>query len=221
MSCGCCESMNMQCKPQDNPAHVRENFRRMAALAGVDGAHVSRVIQVHGTAVVRVDASWQDTPEGDAQITDRPGVALMTLHADCPPVYLVDCEHHAVGLVHSGWRGTLANIARQAVQAMEQAFGTRREALLACIGPGIGPCCFEVGMDIAEQFTERGVHRLGPNGRPMLDLWRIIQADLTAMGVCASIAGECTCCQPERYFSHRRQGTERGTMAAFISMIEE
>jgi len=222
VSGGCCESMNLQMKLQDTPENVRENLRRLAVIAGVQEDSIARLQQVHGNCVVRVDSSWADSPSADAMITNRPDIMLMTLHADCMPVFLADTRNHAIGLCHSGWRGTLAGVAEKMLLAMMDDFGTQPQDVVACIGPSIGPCCFEVGEDVAEQFRDVDVLpvTMSPNGRPMLDLWQAVAKMFAGYGVTVDVAGECTCCQPQ-YFSHRRQGTERGTMAAFMRIVAE
>ena len=189
----------------------------LEALPPVGGWTVRGISQVHGATIHEADKADGTTlgtlPEADALVTDRPGVLLVTRHADCPPVLLYDARRRVLGLAHSGRKGTLANIAGALVERMQQRFGSEPGELLASVGPGIRGCCYEVGPEAldgalgpgsAEPYVERR------SGRLYLDLQAMIGAQLRAAGVGAvwgETDGECTCCGSARLHSYRRDRT--------------
>lgn len=203
-----------------NYDHIRENRARFLREAGFDDAALTLGRQVHGAGVSVVTAAdrgrgqppdFDAIPNSDGLITTCPDVALGTIVADCAPILLYDPEHHALGLVHAGWRGTVAGIAARAVELMAQEFGSDPAALHAGIGPSIGACCYEVGEEVIEAWASAGIHgweaaRVCREPRPHFDLWTANRLALQAAGVPESqieTAGECTRCNAERYFSHR------------------
>jgi hypothetical protein len=134
----------------------------LAAVVGVEVAHLATLTQVHGAHVVRVPeetngptaaGTWA---EGDGLVTDRPNLALAVKVADCVPILLADRRTGAVAAVHAGWRGTAASIASAAVRELIRVYGVRPSGLVAAIGPSIGPCCCEVGTDVCDRFLEAG-----------------------------------------------------------------
>jgi YfiH family protein len=150
------------------------------------------------------------------QSTER---ALMLRYADCTPVLLADPKHRAVAAVHAGWRGSAVRAAGAAVQAMRDAFGTRPGDLLAGIGPAIGPCCYTVGQDVTEAFADRP-WLIDQQSR--LDLWEANRQVLSEAGVPPEqieVAGICTQCHSERFFSHRANGgVPAGRFAGIIRL---
>ena len=152
------DALNMALHVGDDPALVWENRRRYFAALGLDAERICTIRQVHGTEIVRAvrrDAgrgarAYEDAlADADAVITNDSGVPLMLCFADCVPVLLYDPVHHAAGVVHAGWKGTVAEIGRKTVQRMAETFGSRPQDILAGIGPSIGACCFEVGEEVA------------------------------------------------------------------------
>jgi YfiH family protein len=218
------------------PSLVLENRRRLAAAAGFSLASWRGLRQAHGKRIVLVAGAGMGNaepgaplPEADGQITRDAGVTLITQHADCVPLYFLDPGRQAVGLAHAGWKGTLLDIAGAMVRAMGEAFGSRPGDLLVAIGPGAGPCHYEVDEPVLAPARERFAAMPGalesvtrPSGRPgraWLDLWRANALLLTASGVLwerISVAGLCTICCNDRLFSHR-QG-DRGRQVAFIGL---
>jgi YfiH family protein len=174
--------------------------------------------QVHGTVVRR--APWEGRPEGDAAVGERPGMILGIETADCLPVLLADPRRRVVAAAHAGWRGTAAGVARAAVGALVEG-GSRPEDLLAALGPGIGPCCYEVGEELKAAFGPGGdaFFRPGPRGKPHLDVRAANVAQLKAAGVpearIHSVA-ECTRCRADLYHSYRRDGPRSGRMINYI-----
>jgi YfiH family protein len=183
-------SLNLGMWTEDEAERVATNRERVRAAAGAQRLLQGR--QVHGT---RVAVDEQDIEEADGQVATRRGVAVMVLTADCLPVALAGPER--VGVVHAGWRGLAAGVIEAGVEATG--------AVAAAIGPGIGPCCYEVGDDVRAAFGTSG---------DTLDLKAIARARLEAAGVLdVHDCGLCTSCDPERFFSHRRDRGVTGRQA--------
>jgi YfiH family protein len=176
--------------------------------------------QVHGTRIERIaaeerGAGWDSpanvVPDADALWTDEPDVGLVVLTADCVPVLLVDTERRRVGVVHAGWRGMVAGVLEEAVDEIGSP-----EHLAAFLGPAIGPCCYEVGEEVAAPAGDRlgdVVRRRGD--RTYLDLWRGAIVSLTRAGVREVWpAALCTRCEPDRFYSHRAGARGRQGLVA-------
>jgi len=222
----------------DNPEHVMENYRRMAAVLGVDEKRMVLSYQTHTTNVRLV--TMEDAGKGivkerdykdiDGLITNVPGITLVTFFADCVPLYFLDPVHKAIGLSHSGWRGTVSRMGAVTIDKMKEAFGTRAEDLLVCIGPSICGECYEVGEEVALEFKKAFVKenwsqilRKKDNGKFMLDLWKANEILLIEAGVKPEnieTTDICTHCNSDYLFSHRTCGNERGNLAAFLSLKE-
>ncbi len=231
-------SMNLGFGRGDGDENVRENYRRFCRAAGLDYDSLVSSAQDHHTFIRRVGKEQhgvgirkpKDMQSVDGLITNEPGVTLVTHYADCVPVYLLDPVKRAIGLVHAGWRGTVARIAEAAVSAMTREFGSRPADLLAGIGPSIGPCCFEVDSPVRDVFA--ALSDLNPgdlirddgNGKYHVDLWETNRRILMRAGVPASsitVGGVCTRCNADLLFSHRATGGKRGGLAAFLALTEE
>jgi YfiH family protein len=166
------------------------------------------------------------TPEGaDGLVTDRRGVTTMTLSADCVLVLLYDPVRRAIANVHSSRHGTLAGISLRALERLREDHGSRPTDLVAALGPSIGPCCYEVRDDVAGVWRARHGerHLLRRGERTVLDLWGAVRGQLEAGGVRAEnidVAGICTRCHPETYFSYRRDGERTGRFGALLWLRE-
>jgi polyphenol oxidase len=223
------DTMNVGFKWGDDPVAVFENRRRVLQASGASSLFFSK--QVHGcdVAVVAEDSQLEAfaTKEADATVTTRPRVAVAVIVADCVPVLLADPVTGACAAVHAGWRGTVANVVGRAVEQLQIQAGARPRDILAALGPSIGPCCFEVGPDVVEGLgrclPERSdLLKEGPRGRPHANLWQANVALLVGAGLSASkidVLGECTHCQPERFFSFRRSGSLTGQMLGFVADV--
>ena len=230
-------TMNFSYSRKDDPADVLENFTRMADALGVERDRMVVSYQTHPTNVRRV--TREDEGKGvirerdyrnvDGLITDVPGITLVTFYADCVPLYLVDPVHYAIGLSHSGWRGTVRRMGQVTMDAMKEAFGTRPEDVTACIGPSICRDCFEVGEEVAEAFADAfdpkyrdALYRANAKpGKYQLDLWKANEIIFQEAGVPKEqihTTNICTMCNSDYLFSHRRVGEERGNLAAFLSI---
>ena len=223
--------------PRDPDAAWIER-QRWATAAGIDPRALTSAYQVHGNSVVNVNVDLRgiggapgsgSIGKADGLITASPGVAVMTLHADCMPIILVDPEAPAVGVIHAGWRGTVADVAGATVRAMASAYGSRPERLIALLGPGIRACCYEVGdevveawrgigADVADQALEMGARKWH------FDIARANSLLLERAGVLPSHIEDralCTQCNGDRWFSHRGQGPATGRFAAIAAIAPD
>ena len=203
------------------PGPLRETREETARRTEARLAGIGRLLllhQVHGAVVAR--APWNGTPEADACLAAQPGLVLGIQTADCLPVLLVDERHGLVAAAHAGWRGTAAGVVRQVVRALV-ARGSRPADLVAALGPGIGPCCYEVGHELRDAFgpTGAGFFQPGPNGRPHLDVRAANARQLLDEGLAAEAIhhlADCTHCHPDLYHSYRREGQGSGRMISFV-----
>jgi YfiH family protein len=206
----------------DEPQAVAENLRRVAEAAQFDIARLVRVRQVHGAVVLAADEVGA-TSEADALWCGRmrpdPSKVVGVLTADCVPILLCDRAASVVAAVHSGWKGTVANIAARTVETLVAA-GAEPGQLLAAIGPCIEVAAFEVGEEVAERFDARFVDR-GFGAKPHVDLVACVRAQLEDAGIPANQierVGTCTHAHPELYFSYRRDGAGIGQQLSLIGL---
>lgn len=228
-------AMNLGLSCGDERENVLENYRLFCTAAGFDVSTLVSSAQDHHTFIRRVGRENlgtgvfrpKDMASVDGLVTNEPGVTLVTHYADCVPVFLLDPKCRAIGLVHSGWRGTAAKIAAIAVETMRREFGTYPGDLLAGVGPSIGPCCFEVDAPVRDEFAKltelrpREFIREDGGGKYHIDLWEANRRILTQAGVPetnVTVAGICTRCNSDWLFSHRATGGKRGSLAAFLSL---
>lgn len=188
---------------------VNVNRDRVATAMGVAPEQMVGVYQIHSAEVATVDAPLAEVVKADALVTDRPGLLLTVLTADCQPVLFADREAGVIGAAHAGWRGSFEGILEATLDAME-ALGARRANISAVIGPCISQRAYEVGHDFMENFLvedpENGrFFAGGPAGKPMFDLPAYSLARLRAAGVgAAEWTRHCTYSDPERFYSFRR-----------------
>jgi hypothetical protein len=199
-------------------AETREATRARVRSALRDQGRLFLMRQVHGTTVCR--APWDGCPEGDAALTTAPGVLVGVESADCLPVLLVDPVRGWVAAAHAGWRGTARGVTARAASALASR-GSAAEDLLAALGPGIGPCCYEVGDELRAAYgsSGQGYFRPGPNGRPHLDVRAANRDQLLAAGLRPDrilSVEECTRCRADLYHSYRREGRGAGRMISFV-----
>ena len=205
-------------RPRARGAETREGTRQRVREALEPFGRLHLLQQVHGTKVA--SAPFEGRPEGDAATAAVSGVLLGIETADCLPVLLVDPDRRVVAAVHAGWRGTALGVASAAALAL-RAMGSRPERVLAALGPGIGPCCYEVGDELREAFgpLAEAAFRPGPRGRPHLDVRAANVRQLLDAGLRAERlhhVRDCTSCAPELYHSHRRDGPGAGRMISFV-----
>ena len=167
----------------------------------------------------------RDYTDIDGLITNEPGLVLSTFYADCVPLYFVDPVHRAIGMSHSGWKGTVGKMGAATITAMKREFGTEAKDLVCAIGPSICQDCYEVSEDVADAFKEAFPGHADEilldkkNGKYQLDLWGANEIVLTEAGVLKekiAVTNICTCCNPDLLFSHRASHGKRGNLGAFI-----
>jgi hypothetical protein len=223
-------SLNLGLHVGDDLVAVRENRCRLADAAGSTLDRMVCAAQVHGARVAVVTAADSGRgandaadaiPAADALVTDAPDLLLTLFFADCLPILLADPRRRVVAVAHAGWRGLVDGVIENTVAAMAERFGTRPEDLVARIGPGIGPECFEVGPEVAAQFDAAFVLP-GSGDRRYVDLKSAASARLRAAGVPGhhvDVCPDCTACATDRYFSHRRENGHTGRIAAFVRIV--
>lgn len=229
-------SMNLSYTRGDDPAHVDENYRRMAAAIGVKPEHMVCTHQTHTTnvrIVTREDAGKGVTREKDytyvdGLITNVPGICLVTFYADCVPLYFVDPVKKAIGLSHSGWRGTVGKIGKVTVELMQKTYGSDPKDILAAIGPSICQDCYEVSEDVIVKFQKSFEEKYWPelfyqkeNGKYQLNLWKANELVFEEAGILKkhiAVTNVCTHCNPDILFSHRTTGNKRGNLSAFLAL---
>lgn len=250
---GIFESLNLNFHRGDDPKKVHVNYERVAKALGCSIEDMVLSQQTHTTNIRLVTEADRgkglvkplDYADVDGLITDVPGIVLVTSYADCVPLYFVDPAHRAIGLAHSGWRGTAARMGACMVEAMGRHFGTKPENLCVAIGPSICQDCYEVSEEVAQVFIElfkgeeeleqeiikRG-YRGGTQGRYthvveagkepgkyQLDLWLANIMILKKAGIALeqiAVTDICTCHNPDYLFSHRASQGKRGNLSAFL-----
>lgn len=230
-------SMNLAFNRGDNPECVTENYKRLCKSAGFDFESLTASAQDHHTfvrAVTKADRGVgiykpRDMESVDAIITNETGVTLVTYYADCTPLYFVDTKNRAIGLAHGGWRGTVGRIAEKTIQKMTGLYGTNPADITAAVGPAISVCCYEVDKPCVDKFY--ALEDLDKDkfifpkdgGKYMLDLLECNRQILVSAGVKPeniTVSDVCTNCNSELLWSHRATKGHRGTMCAFMCLIE-
>lgn len=217
-------SLNLGYRWGDNRDNVERNRRILAEHVGYDPDQLQVTKHVHGTAVWRVGEELPDPPEFDGLVSDRPGAVLGAFAADCIPIIFADPIGAICGACHSGWRGTVAGVARNVVTRMVE-LGSDPANIRVALGPSIGPCCFEVGDEVVDEFVKAfgeldGLVVDGPK-KHHIDLRVATRAVLEGAGVSAEHIDAdppCTKCEPDRFFSYRRDGKEGGVHMGFIGL---
>lgn len=240
VSTGMFSSMNLGADSspyRDDPDNIKENLRIMAESLGVNPESFVLSDQVHKTCIRVVDENDRgkgfsrprDYKEIDGLITNKPNITLVTKYADCVPLFFVDPVKKAIGLSHSGWKGTVNRIGKLTAEKMKEAFGSDPRDIIAVIGPSICADCYEVGEEVADEFRkaffldehDSNVICKNDRGRYQLNLWeanRIVLTDAGLLPENIHISGVCTSCNSELLFSHRKTQGKRGSLAAFLAI---
>jgi YfiH family protein len=222
-------SLNLALHVDDSPENVLQNRRIFLEELGCSFADCTAVSQVHGNKVIEVGEQDKgigvreldpNIPECDGMVTTS-NIALLGFYADCVPLYFFEPQAKIVGLAHAGWKGTALNINQKILHKI-QSLGGSLENCLVAIGPCIGPCCYEVGEEVATVFTKeaRGSDLISKSGsdRYSLDLAGVNKSQLIREGICPEHivqAPFCTACHKDLFYSYRREGST-GRMGAFI-----
>ena len=236
LSTGQYATMNFSKTVGDSPENVRRNFGIFGKAIGVSTEDMVFAHQTHTDKVLKVgaehkgmgvtkDRSFHDV---DGLVTNEPGLCLVASFADCVPLYFVDPVNRAIGLSHSGWRGTVAKIGTRTVELMQREYGSKPSDMLCCIGPCIGKECYEVSRDVAEAFSKAYgsekcecfcKERPEKEGKFLLDLPQANFEQFVEIGLRPeniSLPDLCTSCNSDILFSHRATGGKRGGMCAFL-----
>lgn len=238
VSKGVYAEMNLGVSRGDDPEAVLENYKRITNVLHMPWERVVLSHQTHTTnirVVTEEDAGTglvkqRNYENVDGLITNIPNLPLVTFYADCVPLYFVDPVHRAIGLSHSGWRGTLNRMGRCTIEAMKKEYGSQPEDILACVGPSICQDCYEVGEEVAQEFEKgflpeqkKQILKQKPDGKYLLNLWKANEIILLEAGIKKehlAITDICTKCNPDLLYSHRVMGNQRGNLAAFLCLKE-
>ncbi|OLB39218.1 MAG: hypothetical protein AUH11_04805 [Acidobacteria bacterium 13_2_20CM_57_17] len=231
----------------DTKDNVLENRRRFQSALGASDLQLVSLKQIHSDVIRLFDAAPSQSCQGDASVTNRPGLLLGVQTADCVPILLVDPKKRAVASIHAGWRGTLQRIVVKAIGQLQMHFKSKPGDLFAAIGPSIGGCCYEVGTEVATQFLSQfaeapewfdefrtgdepnpiqWLNMMPPGHQPppknvLLDLRKANRAQLLGAGVRASnifVSGLCTACRRDLLFSYRKEGPQSGRLLSVIGL---
>ena len=236
VSKGVCSTMNLSFARGDREEDVRENFRRMADVLEVEENDFVFSKQTHTTNVRVVTEKDRgkgftkslDYDDVDGLVTNVQGICLSTFYADCVPLFFVDPVKKAIGLSHSGWRGTVGKIGKKTVEKMQEEYGSNPKDILAAIGPSICQDCYEVSKDVIEEFKNAFAEKYWAdlfyekeNGKYQLNLWKANEYIFLEAGIekeHIAVTNICTCCNSEFLFSHRASHGKRGNLAAFLTI---
>lgn len=236
VSDGIYKSMNLSFSQGDDERRVLKNHCIMAKTMGVELADMVYSHQTHTTNVLRVTREHagmgftvtRNFHDVDGFVTDVPGLMLVTAYADCVPLYFADTRLHVIGLSHSGWRGTVNNMAQATVDKMSYEFGSRPCDIAAFIGPSICASCYEVGDDVARNFRDRyGAEsekiltkkEAASEDKYYLNLHAANRINMLNAGISPQnihMTDICTCCNPELLFSHRASKGKRGGLCGYM-----
>lgn len=230
VSSGAYKSMNLRVNSDDAPENIRANYRIICDEIGVDANRLVLSNQVHENNVVSVGkkdcgnglSKPQCFKSADALITGETGVPIVIFGADCVPVYFLDVKERVIALAHSGWRGTIKDIAAKTAQKMINEYNSKPENIIAAIGPSIGVCHYEVDDEPAEAFRKKfGDSVLEKHTKFHVNMQKAIKMQLFNMGVKnVTDSGICTFCENDMFFSHRKNGNCRGVMAAITELTD-
>lgn len=229
-------SMNLSFSRGDKEGDVRENFRRFTNAIGVRCEDLVFSKQTHTTNVRIVREEDRgigftrklEYTDVDGLITNVPGICLVTSYADCVPLFFVDPVKKAIGLSHSGWRGTVGKIGKVTVEKMTKEYGCRPEDIYAAVGPSICQDCYEVSEDVIDKFKEgfdekywKQLFYRKANGKYQLNLWKANEIIFLEAGILKehlTVTNVCTHCNSDVFYSHRTTGDKRGNLAAFLAL---
>ena len=235
VSTGFYESMNLHFRG-DTTENVIENYKRICNAIDVDYKNVVFSTQIHSDNIYTVSEKDRgkgllkksDISDADGLITNEKGTVLTTFYADCVPIYFLDPVEKIIAMAHSGWKGTVLQIAKKTVQKMENDFNCQRKNILVGIGPSIHKCCFEVEYPVVEEFEKNIPFSKNfifkdyeKEGKYKIDLQGIIEKTLLLNGILQEnieVANICTKCNPDLFYSHRNMGADRGSLAGLIAL---
>ena len=197
---------------------LEHSFGTRLAAGWPDTDDLATVRQIHSDKILKADRTGS-LGEGDALITNQPGITLAVRTADCLPILMADTRNRAIAAVHAGWRGTVREIVPKTVRAMAEHFGTHPDDLVIAIGPGIGACCFEVGPEVGIEFAPFFPERSDLGQRTKVDL---VETNIRLLGRNdgrmrqIATSGLCSCCDADHFHSYRRDREGAGRMVSII-----
>lgn len=233
---GVCSSMNLSFSRGDREAHVKENFKRIGQILEIEEEAFTFSDQTHTTNVKVIKEEDKgkgltrklDYSDVDGLITNVPGICLSTFFADCVPLFFIDPVNHAIGLSHSGWRGTVGKIGKITIEKMTKEFKSSPDDIIVAIGPSICKDCYEVSQDVITEFQKafdiacwKELYYKKENGKYQLDLWKANEILLLEAGIQHKhlmVTNICTCCNDKWLFSHRASQGRRGNLGAFLML---
>ena len=218
------KSMNLGFKTKDSIDNIYENYRLFCESIGTKRERMSFLNQVHGTKIkVVTNENISELGDFDGSITNVPDINLVTMHADCAPIFAVDCETKSIGLAHAGWRGTVDNIAKELIDSMISNFNSKAENMLCFIGPAIHKCCFEIKEDIIELFEKNDKSLLSrKDDKIYADISLCNKINLIRTGVKEEnifISDLCTMCNSDLLFSYRDQGSRKSYYGVMVATM--
>ncbi len=230
-------SMNLSFNRGDEKSAVETNYQRLAMALDTTVDRFVTTDQTHTTNVIRVGNEEagigvvrpRPYTDVDGLVTNEKNVVLSTFYADCVPLFFVDTKNHAIGLSHSGWKGTVNRMGQKTLEVMKREFGTNPADVVAAIGPSICQDCYEISEDVAEKFKEQFPSHVNEilidkkNGHYQLDLWRTNQIIMIEAGILEkniAVTNICTCCNNSLLFSHRASHGKRGNLGAFMYLVD-
>lgn len=232
ISKGMFDSLNLGFSRGDEDSNVIKNYEILCNAIGIDTKRLVFSDQIHETKIrVVSQEDLEHLPleiEGiDGLVTDAKQVSLVTLYADCVPLFFLDPVAKVIGLSHAGWRGTVGKIGLETIRAFKENFNSNPKDILVGIGPSIGKCCFEVDEPVAYEFdlafkNAEGIIYSKPNNKYIIDLWEANKKALVEGGILESnitVTDLCTQCNKDVFFSHRGHKGKRGSLAAIIELI--
>lgn len=227
-SCGKISGLNLGFRCGDERKNVEENYRLVAEDMGFQYENITAGKQTHSSniRIVTEDdlgkgvSQVSDFDEVDALVTNLRNVPLVVFYADCVPILLAEEDAGVIAAIHSGWRGTVSEIAGRAVDIMKSEFGAYPEKIKAAIGPSIGPCCFETGEEVSSQFDKRFVKPVSGE-KALVDLWSankeiLLRKSLEEKNI--EVLKLCTMCNSDVFYSYRAHKDKTGRMGAFIEL---
>lgn len=228
------KSMNLSFKRGDEEKCVRENYKLFCDASGFDINSLVIPNLTHGSIVEKASKSNRgsgifrttDFIDADGLVTDQTGVTLVTSHADCPSIFVIDPNKKAIGLAHAGWRGTSKEISKKIINKMKDEFGSVSNDIVCCIGPSIAKCCFEVNENAISEFKKINFIEIDNiiikrKNKLYIDLFQANKQILMNSGVKENniiLSDICTMCNKDLMFSHRASKGKSGTMLAMISI---
>jgi YfiH family protein len=235
VSKGIYDSLNTSIIKEDPLENVRRNLDLVCSSIGIDYTRLVFSDQVHGDnirVVTEADIGKgltlpSDIEDADGLMTNVPGVPLITFYADCVSLFFLDTKKKAIAVTHSGWKGTVLKIGAKTIKQMGEVYGTKPEDCLVGIGPSIGPECFEVGPEVAEEFRnafDNWAEFIEPFGKEKfkIDLWKANKLLLMKLGIPEeniTVSGMCTKCKEDMFFSYRRDNGRTGSLSAIMELI--